>query len=93
VFLSQNPDFPEYSQETREFLISKAFTHYFSQLGTGKKIGFYDLRKTYVSHLFASYGDKARIITKHSGMDVMLNHYIDQEVVSQVASDFEFFDL
>ena len=71
----------------------KAFTHYFSQLGTGKKIGFYDLRKTYVSHLFASYGDKARIITKHSGMDVMFNHYIDQEVVSQVASDFEFFDL
>ena len=74
-------------------LMSKAFTHYFSQLGTGKKIGFYDLRKTYVSHLFATYGDKARIITKHSGMDVMLNHYIDQEVVSQVASDFEFFDL
>ncbi|MDP4684198.1 MAG: hypothetical protein NWS40_05875 [Crocinitomicaceae bacterium] len=80
-------------RDSMKVLISKAFTHYFSQLGTGKKIGFYDLRKTYVSHLFASYGDKARIITKHSGMDVMFNHYIDQEVVSQVASDFEFFDL
>ncbi len=74
-------------------LISKAFTHYFKQLGTGKKVELYDLRKTYISHLYATYGEKARIITRHSGMDVMLNHYIDQEVVSQVASDFEFFDL
>lgn len=74
-------------------LISKAFTHYFNQLGTCKKVELYDLRKTYISHLYATYGDKARIITRHSGMDVMLNHYIDQEVVSQVASDFEFFDL
>ncbi len=74
-------------------LMSKSFTHYFNQLGTGKKVELYDLRKTYISHLYATYGDKARIITKHSGMDVMLNHYIDQEVVSQVASDFGFFDL
>jgi integrase len=80
-------------RDTMKDLISKAFTHYFDQLGTGKKVKLYDLRKTYITHLFGSYGDKARIITKHSGMDVMLNHYIDQQVVSQVASDFEFFDL
>ena len=80
-------------RDSMEDLISKAFTHYFNQLGTGKKVKLYDLRKTYISHLYAKYGDKARIVTKHSGIDVMLNHYIDQEVVSQVASDFEFFDL
>jgi integrase len=80
-------------RDSMKDLISKAFTHYFNQLGTGKKVELYDLRKTYISHLYATYGDKARIITKHSGMDVMLNHYIDQEVVYQVASDFEFFDL
>ena len=80
-------------RDSRKDLISKAFTHYFNQLGTGKKVELYDLRKTYISHLYATYGEKARILTKHSGMDVMFNHYIDQEVIAQVASDFEFFDL
>lgn len=74
-------------------LMSKAFTHYYNQLGTGKKIEFYDLRKTYISHLFATYGEKAKIITQHSGLDVMINHYIDQKVVAQVAAEFEFFNL
>jgi integrase len=74
-------------------LISKSFTHYYNQLGTGKKVGLYDLRKTYISHLFATYGEKARIITKHSGMDVMLNHYVDEKVIAEVAKDFDFFDL
>jgi integrase len=80
-------------RDSMKDLISKAFTHYFNQLGTGKKVELYDLRKTYISHLYATYGEKARIITKHSGIDVMFNHYIDQEVIAQVASDFEFFDL
>ena len=80
-------------RDSMKDLISKSFTHYHDQLGTGKKIGLYDLRKTYISHLFAAYGEKAKIVTKHSGMDVMFNHYIDQEVIAQVASDFEFFDL
>jgi integrase len=80
-------------RDSMKDLISKAFTHYFNQLETGKKVELYDLRKTYISHLYATYGEKARIITKHSGMDVMFNHYIDQEVIAQVASDFEFFDL
>ncbi|MFY9309160.1 MAG: phage integrase SAM-like domain-containing protein [Bacteroidia bacterium] len=73
--------------------ISKAFSHYYAQLNTGRDIKFYDLRKTYISHLYAAHGEKARIVTKHSGEDVMLNHYIDQRVVAQVAMDFQLFDL
>jgi hypothetical protein len=80
-------------RDTIKNLISKAFTHYYGKLGTGKKVKLYDLRKTYISQLFGSYGDQAQIITKHSGMDVMLNHYIDEKVVAAVAKDFEFFDL
>ena len=80
-------------RDSMKDLISKAFTHYFNLLGTGKKVELYDLRKTYISHLFAAYGEKAKIVTKHSGMDVIFNHYIDQEVISKVATDFEFFDL
>jgi integrase len=73
--------------------ISKSFTHYYKQLNTGKDIKFYDLRKTYISHLYAKHGEKAKIITKHSGEDVMLNHYIDDKVIAEVAMDFELFQL
>jgi hypothetical protein len=73
--------------------ISKAFTHFYNQLNTGKELKFYDLRKTYISHLFAKHGDKARIITKHSGDEVMHNHYIDEKVISDVVMDFELFGL
>jgi integrase len=81
------------SRDSMKDLISKAFTHYFNQLGTGKKVELYDLRKTYISHLFASYGEEARKITKHAGRDVMIDHYVDEQVVAEVAKDFEFFDL
>ncbi|MBL7921700.1 MAG: hypothetical protein JNJ40_15405 [Bacteroidia bacterium] len=74
-------------------LMSKAFTHYFKQLKTNKKLQFSDLRKTYISHLYAKHGEKARIITKHSGEDVMMNHYIDEKVISEVAMDFDLFQL
>ncbi len=73
--------------------ISKAFTHYYKQLNTGKELRFYDLRKTYISHLFAKHGDKTRIITKHSGDEVMHNHYIDEKVISDVVMDFEIFEI
>lgn len=73
--------------------ISKAFSHFYNQLNTGKELRFYDLRKTYISHLFAKHGDKARIITKHSGDEVMHNHYIDEKVISDVVMDFELFGL
>jgi integrase len=81
------------SRDSMKDLISKAFTHYFNQLGTGKKVELYDLRKTYISHLFASYGEEARKITRHAGRDVMIDHYVDEQVVAEVAKDFEFFDL
>ena len=80
-------------RNTMKNFTSKAFTHYYKQLNTGKELRFYDLRKTYISHLFAKYGDKARIITKHSGDEVMHNHYIDEKVISDVVMDFELFGL
>lgn len=86
---------PEEQMERRTMMdfISKSFSHYFEKLKTGRDIRFYDLRKTYISHLYAAHGEKARIITKHSGEDVMLNHYIDEKVIAQVAMDFELFGL
>ncbi|MBK6836090.1 MAG: hypothetical protein IPG89_18190 [Bacteroidetes bacterium] len=86
---------PEEEMERRTMMdyISKGFSHYYSLLNTGKDIKFYDLRKTYISYLYAAHGERARIITKHSGEAVMHAHYIDQQVVAQVAMDFEIFGL
>ena len=70
-------------------LISKAFTHYYNQLDTGKKIEFSDLRKTYISLLYKEFGDKARLITKHSGIEVMFKHYIDEKIIEDLTIDFD----
>ncbi len=86
---------PEEKMERKTIMnfISKSFTHYYKQLKTGKNLQFSDLRKTYISHLYAKHGEKARIITKHSGEDVMMNHYIDEKVIAEVAMDFDLFEL
>lgn len=86
---------PEERMERRTIMdfISKSFNHYYKQLKTGKSLKFSDLRKTYISHLYARHGERARIITKHSGEDVMMNHYIDEKVIAEVAMDFDLFQL
>jgi integrase len=81
------------TRKTMMDFISKSFSHYYRQLNTGKDLNFYDLRKTYISHLYAAHGEKAKIITRHSGDDVMRKHYIDEKVISEVARDFDVFDL
>ncbi len=75
-------------RETIKDFISKSFTHYYSQLNTGKKIEFSDLRKTHISYLYAMFGDKARLITKHSGIEVMLKHYIDEKFIKDLTIGF-----
>jgi integrase len=86
---------PDETMERRTMMdfMSKSFTHYYKQLNTGKDLKLYDLRKTYISHLYAKHGEKARMITKHSGEDVMMQHYIDDKVVAEIAMDFGMFGL
>ena len=79
-------------RETMMDLISKAFTHYYGQLGTGRKLQFKSLRKTYISSAYKMYGEKARIITRHSGIDVMQKHYIDSEMLREASDDFDVFN-
>ncbi len=49
------------------------------------------LSKTYITRLALSLGLNDRVITRHSGEDVIIKHYLDQKVISKVAEDFEVF--
>jgi integrase len=73
--------------------ISKSFSFYYKKLKTGRDLKFYDLRKTYISYLYATHGSNARLISGHSGEEVMKAHYIDEKVLSEVAKNFTIFGL
>ena len=73
-------------------LISKAFTHFFNQIGSSKKLVFKNLRKTYVSSAYKHFGEKARILTKHASVEIIQKHYTDREILNEANSDFDVFE-
>ena len=79
------------NRETLKNQMSKGFSHYFNQLETGRNITFKCLRKTYITHLALSLGLNARVITRHSGDDVLIKHYLDKKLIIRMAEEFEVF--
>ena len=71
--------------------MSKGFSHFYNQLETDRHLTFKCLRKTYITRLALSLGLNARVVTRHSGDDVLNKHYLDEKVLSKVARDFEVF--
>ncbi|MBI3502602.1 MAG: tyrosine-type recombinase/integrase [Bacteroidetes bacterium] len=68
----------------------RAFGHYAKQIGINKT--FKSLRKTHASALAARIGaENARIITGHSALKVLEDHYFDKKVIGKVAQDFSVF--
>jgi len=72
-------------------VVSKAFTHFWSKTGIKKSIQLKNLRKTYITSLVQHFGDKANIISNHSGMDVLKKHYVNQQQLVAGATDFSVF--
>lgn len=72
-------------------LMSKAFPHYYAQLNTGKKVQFKDLRKTFITSVYNFLGNKARLVTKHASVEVMLQHYIDDNIITEKMKGFDVF--
>ncbi len=71
--------------------LSKGFSHYYNQLGIGKKLTFKNLRKTYVSKLSLFMGGNAKSITGHSDDAVIEQHYKDKQVFVKAAQHFSVF--
>jgi len=71
--------------------ISKAFHHFWKQTGIEKPVQLKSLRKTYLTALVIQYGDKAPIISNHSGIEVLKNHYVNDEQLALASKDFSVF--
>ena len=71
--------------------LSNAFTHYYSQLNTGRELTFKCLRKTYITNLSLYMGNDTKSITKHSSNEVIEKHYLDKEALAKAASGFDVF--
>ena len=71
------------SRVTVKLHLSHMFKFYYEKIGTCKHRQYKHLRKFYISKLVSYLGlESARLVTGHSGVEVMTNHYIDKRTVA-----------
>jgi integrase len=66
-------------------LISRAFSHYYKQLNTGKQISFKNLRKTFMTSALMEFGEASTALTNHKHLSMTNKHYFDKEVTRDEA--------
>jgi integrase len=73
-------------------VLSRGFTHFYGQLGTGRKLTFKCLRKTYITNLEIFMGrGNTKLITGHSNDQVIERNYVDKKEVARAAHGFAVF--
>jgi len=77
--------------KTRMNVVSKSFSHYWKQTGIEKTAQLKHLRKTYLTSLVERFGDKANLISSHSGMEVLKKHYVNNQQLMLATNDFSVF--
>lgn len=77
--------------KTRIDVISKAFTHYWQFTAIEKKAQLKHLRKTYLTALVQQFGEKANLISSHSGIDVLKKHYVNDQELIRATNNFSVF--
>lgn len=68
-------------------IISRAFSHYYAQLKTGKDISFRNLRKTFMTSAFKEFGVASTALTNHKNPSITNKHYYDKEVTRDEAKE------
>jgi integrase len=85
---------PELNHNRTKYLmdnLSRGFGHYYEKLGTGRKLTFKSLRKTYITNLTLYMGDNARLVIGHSSNAVRDKNYIVKEEIAKQAVNYEVF--
>ena len=75
-------------RETLKNDLSKAFTHYWKQVDSDKKLQFRNLRKAYINGLNNYTNGKAYAITSHASQEVIIRHYQNPKVINDVVEGF-----
>ncbi len=76
------------NRDTLIQFVSKAFTHFWQQTGIEKNVQLKHLRKTYLTALVAQFGEKAPIISGHSGINVLKKHYVNDKQLIDATRSF-----
>jgi integrase len=77
------------SRETLLLIVSKAFSHFWKFTGSSKKANLKHLRKTYLTALVKHFGDKATMISNHSGIEVLKKHYVNSQQLVSATTNFK----
>jgi len=80
------------NRETVKDYMSRAFTHYWKLTGINKQVSMIDLRKTYVTLMYAGFGEDAGLITGQSDA-VIKAHYLKRRKIIELASKVNLSDL
>ena len=76
------------NRKTMYNFLSKSFSHFWSLSGNERMLKLNDLRNTYISNLYLKYGDRVKIISNHSSVDVIKKHHLDNTLHIDVSKDF-----
>jgi integrase len=79
------------SRKTLIEFVSKAFSFYWKRTGIEKNVQLKHLRKTYLTALVEHFGDKAPMISSHSGIQVLKDHYVNDQRLVAASTDFSIF--
>jgi integrase len=79
------------SRNTLIELVSRSFTFYWQRTGIKKDVQLKHLRKTYLTALVEHFGDKAPMISDHSGIQVLKDHYVNDQRLVAACKDFSIF--
>lgn len=71
--------------------VSKSFSHFWKQTGSDKNVQLKHLRKTYLTALVEHFGDKAPMISDHSGIEVLKKHYVNDQQLASATNNFAVF--
>jgi integrase len=72
--------------------LSKGFSHFYKQLGTGRDLQLKSLRKTYLTYLSAALSGNAKSLSSHTSNEVLQKHYIDEKIVSKAVKELNIFN-
>lgn len=73
-------------------ILSRGFSHFYNQLGTGRNLTFKDLRKTYITGMQLHMGDNSKYVTGHTSDGVKDLNYINKKKIAKSGRDAKVFE-